>query len=160
MKIALTFFGFVFGNWAIAQSDSSFRWWSPTEHEFQVIEGQAWFDELASPYDRLPKRSANQVALNIWQLSKHSAGLMIRFRSNAEEIKVRYKINGENLINLDHMPATGVVDWIYAINSDGMEVWCGADRIFGDTVIYSFLNLNANDGYHDRGRIPTLFTTL
>ena len=132
MKIALAFFGFVFGNWAIAQSDSSFRWWSPTEHEFQVIEGQAWFDELASPYDRLPKRSANQVALNIWELSKHSAGLMIRFRSNAKEIKIRYNINDENLINLDHMPATGVSGLdLYAINSDGMEVWCGADRSLG-----------------------------
>ena len=161
MKIALAFFGFVFGNWAIAQSDSSFRWWSPTEHEFQVIEGQAWFDELASPYDRLPKRSANQVALNIWELSKHSAGLMIRFRSNAKEIKIRYNINDENLINLDHMPVTGVSGLdLYAINSDGMEVWCGADRIFGDTLIYSFLNLNANDGYHDRGREYRLYLPL
>ena len=146
MKITLIFLGFVFGNWVIAQSDSSLKWWSPTQHRFQVIEGQAWFDELASPYDRLPKRSSNQVALNIWELSKHSAGLMIRFRSNAEEIKVRYNINDENLINLDHMPATGVSGLdLYAINSDGMEVWCGADRIFGDTVTYSFLNLNGSD---------------
>ena len=161
MKITLTFFGFLFVNWAIAQIDSNLEWWSPTEHGFQVIEGQAWFNELAAPYDRLPKRSANQVAQNIWELSKHSAGLMIRFRSNAEEIKVRYNINDENLISLDHMPTTGVSGLdLYAINSDGMEVWCGADRIFGDTVTYAFLNLNANDGYHDRGREYRLYLPL
>ncbi len=152
----------MFCHWVIAQSDINFKWWSPTEHGLRVIEGQAWFGELAAPYDRLPKKSVNQVAPHIWELSKHSAGLMIRFRSNAEEIRIRYKINEENEINMVHMPTTGVSGLdLYAINSDGIEVWCGTQNlVFGDTVTYVFPNLNANDCYHDRGREYRLYLPL
>ena len=161
MKNIFIFYSFIFCHLAMSQSDSNFKWWNPTAHEFHVIEGQAWFDEVQESYDRLPHRVVDKVDPGIWGLSKHSAGLMIRFRSNAIVIKIRYQINDENPINMDHMSTTGVSGLdLYAINSDGMEVWCAAERTFGDTTTYAFLNLNANDGYHDRGREYRLYLPL
>ena len=97
MKNTFIFYGFIFCHLAMSQSDSNFKWWNPAAHEFQVIEGQAWFDEVQESYDRLPHRVVDKVVPEIWGLSKHSAGLMIRFRSNAKEIKIRYQTQDENL---------------------------------------------------------------
>ena len=161
MKNIFIFYGFIFCHLAMSQSDSNFKWWNPTAHEFQVIEGQAWFDEVQESYDRLPHRVVDKVDPEIWGLSKHSAGLMIRFRSNAKEIKIRYQTQDENLRYMDHMSTTGVSGLdLYAINSDGMEVWCAAGRSFGDTITYAYKLLNPNDGYHDRGREYRLYLPL
>ncbi|MAJ51925.1 MAG: acetylhydrolase [Flammeovirgaceae bacterium] len=161
MKNIFIFYGFIFCHLAMSQSDSNFKWWNPTAHEFQVIEGQAWFDEVQESYDRLPHRVVDKVDPEIWGLSKHSAGLMIRFRSNAKEIKIRYQTQDENLRYMDHMSTTGVSGLdLYAINSDGMEVWCAAGRTFGDTITYAYGLLNPNDGYHDRGREYRLYLPL
>lgn len=153
---------------AFAQNTSTLKWWNPAQHEFQVIEGQAWPDEVQAPYDRLPARVAGRVAKDVWGLSSHSAGLMIRFRSNAEEIKIRYgtkwnsEIDGpQKNFGMDHMPATGVsgVD-LYAIDSDGKELWCAGKRSFSDTISYRYEALKPNDGYHDKGREYRLYLPL
>lgn len=35
-----------------AQSNNSVKWWNPAEHEFPVIEGQAWAGQTEEPFDR------------------------------------------------------------------------------------------------------------
>ena len=88
----------------LAQS-SQYVWWNPQTAAFPVVEGQAWpTKELKSPYDRLPARAEKQVRDVVWNLSNQSAGLMIRFRANASNIKVRYAVGGKHA--LPHMPAT------------------------------------------------------
>lgn len=72
---------------AFAQSKDGFRWWNPTSTSFPVIEGQGWHEGLANPYDRLPAKAKKSVRSIVWHLSQESAGLVIRFRSNAEEIR-------------------------------------------------------------------------
>ncbi|MGI9549702.1 MAG: SGNH/GDSL hydrolase family protein [Aurantibacter sp.] len=133
-----------------SQKDS-IRWWNPQESEINILEGRAWPVEVETFYDRLPKRAENNVREAVWNLSKHATGLKIRFRSNAEEIVVRYGVGGNHAMN--HMPATGVsgVD-LYAIDSDGNWLWCNAKRAFSDTITYRFSGLQPNDKYHKMGR--------
>src|SRR5699024_12078075 len=107
-----------------AFSQSNIKWWYPTTLSFSVIEGQGWHESLAHPYDRLPIRAKETVRKPVWYLSHETAGLIIRFRSNATDIRIRYTVGRE--LDIPHMPATGVsgVD-LYALDKDGVWKWCG-----------------------------------
>ena len=161
MNIKLSFFLFAFLLTAISSfsQKTDISWWNPAQNEFNVIDGQAWPNEVQSRYDRLPNRAEKAVREAVWHFSKHTAGLKIRFRSNASEIRIRYKVNDK--IAMSHMPATGVsgVD-LYAKNSSGKWMWCRGDYSFGDTVTYNFKNITPNDEYHKLGREYHLYLPL
>ncbi|MFT6809862.1 MAG: lysophospholipase L1-like esterase [Saprospiraceae bacterium] len=144
-----------------AQSDGTISWWNPAENSISVIEGQAWSQKLFSEYDRLPSRAKGKVANDVWNNSRHSAGLMIRFRSNASSINIRYQVRDRENYGMNHMPATGKsgVD-LYAIDSDGDELWCKGQRSFSDTITYAYNQLNPNDQYHQLGREYRLYLPL
>ena len=146
---------------AFSQDQNKMKWWDPTKNSFPVIEGQAWGEEVKDPYDRLPARAVDDVAQDVWGNSKHSAGLMIRFRSNSPNIIVRYGVVKRGSFAMNHMPATGVsgVD-LYAIDSDGKEIWCRGIRSFTDTCVYRFQDLTPNDLYHKQGREYRLYLPL
>ncbi|AHW58866.1 Lysophospholipase L1 [Draconibacterium orientale] len=135
------------------------KWWSPSENSFDVINGQGWTNGLESPYDRLPAKAKGTVRDAVWNLSKHTAGLKIRFRSNASEIKVKYQVGGN--LNMAHMPSTGVSGLdLYAKNADGEWLCCRGHYSFGDTVTYTFRNITPNDNYHKLGREYHLYLPL
>jgi lysophospholipase L1-like esterase len=135
------------------------KWRNPQAETQNVIEGQAWGKEVKYLYDRLPARAEKDVRKQVWDLSRQSAGLMIRFRANTEQIKIRYTVGGVH--SLPHMPATGVsgID-LYAVSSDGEALWCAGKYAFKDTISYDFQNLNANDPYHKHGREYRLYLPL
>jgi lysophospholipase L1-like esterase len=70
------------------------------------IEGKGW-SNTESDYDRLPITAYGIVREAVWKLSKHSAGINVRFKTDADTIKVRWTVTEENLA-MPHMPATGV----------------------------------------------------
>ena len=70
------------------------------------VEGQAWSD-TDSPFDRLPARAKEQVRASVWALSKQSAGLCVRFVTDATTIHARWTLTSARL-EMNHMPATGV----------------------------------------------------
>ncbi|HEV7350020.1 SGNH/GDSL hydrolase family protein [Telluribacter sp.] len=142
-----------------AQAQSTFTWWNPATAAYPVLEGQAWPQETKNRYDRLPARAEGKVRPVVWNLSRQSAGLMLRFRSNAPEIKVRYVVEGKHA--LPHMPATGAsgVD-LYGISSDGDWRWCSAKFTFSDTIEYHYRNIEPNDAYHKLGREYRLYLPL
>jgi len=78
-------------------------WHEATEFE---IEGQGW-TATEAPYDRLPAHAKGSVPEGVWGLGKHSAGLCVRFRTDARAVSVRWELTSENLA-MPHMPATGV----------------------------------------------------
>ncbi|MEZ4825820.1 MAG: SGNH/GDSL hydrolase family protein [Bacteroidia bacterium] len=150
---------FVFFCVSVSAQPDGFRWWNPASAGFPVVEGQAWSAEVVKTYDRLPARAEKMVRPEVWNLSRHSAGLMIRFFSNSPDIRVRYT-TGPNR-QMPHMPATGVsgVD-MYAIDAEGNEFWCHGKYTFGDTVSYVFDGLRPNDNFHKRGREYRLYLPL
>lgn len=83
-----------------------------------TLEGKGWTN-TESYYDRLPVKAKNIVTEEVWNLSHHSAGMRIRFTSDAIFIQVRWTLIKEALA-LPHMPATGVsgVD-LYARDEGG-----------------------------------------
>ncbi|GAB3775760.1 SGNH/GDSL hydrolase family protein [Spirosoma horti] len=144
----------------LAQTPVEYVWWNPAKNDFPVIEGQAWSgNDVQSPYDRLPAVAEKTVRKEVWNLSRSSAGLLIRFRASTDQVVVRYVV-GNKQQALPHMPATGVsgVD-LYAGNSDGDWLWAAGKYTFGDTIQYRFANLEPNDSYK-RGREYRLFLPL
>jgi len=72
------------------------------------VEGRAWSDEPRLRYfDRLPAAAEKQVPPAVWSLSRDSAGMVARFKTDADTIWVQYTLKSER-IGMPHMPATGV----------------------------------------------------
>ncbi len=144
-----------------AQTTDVFTWWNPARNAFPVLEGQAWPVEVKSFYDRLPARAEQTVRKSVWNLSRHSAGLYIKFKSNASNIVVRYGVTSTGNFAMPHMPATGVsgVD-LYAIDHSGRWVWAPAKYTFGDTITYQFSNIEADRQFKGRDCEFRLFLPL
>ena len=124
----------------VAQQATEFNSWNPSKADTPVIEGQAWPTEVKDSYDRFPARAEKTVDKHVWDLSKNSAGLVIKFKSNATTIKVSYQVDGN--LAMSHMPATGVSGLdLYGIDRDGKWFWCPGRYSFRDTITYSFTSL-------------------
>lgn len=148
------FVSFLFFSGVSFSQTPAYHWWDPAKNNFSTVAGQGWHDGLANFYDRLPAKAEKSVRKVVWHLSRESAGLMIRFRSNAPDIRVRYTVGGK--IDKPHMPATGVsgVD-LYALDKDGGWEWSGGSYHFGDTIEYHFKALK-----HDYVREYHLYLPL
>jgi len=88
------------------------------------LEGRILGDQdRLSWFDRLPSSAQSKVTSNVWNLSRDSAGMMARFKTDGKSIHVHYKLTKDKL-GMPHMPATGVsgVD-LYARDSDGNWKW-------------------------------------
>jgi len=134
-----------------AQPVQKIHWWNPQNAGFHVIEGQGWPDEMQGAYFRLPPRAKSTVRNAVWNLSQNASGLMIRFRTNASQIIVRYVVKSR--FGMNHMPPTGVSGLdLYAKNSDGRWLWSAGRYAFADTIVCRFKNINPNDRYHKLGR--------
>jgi len=144
---------------AHTQTSPSTSWWNPAEQNYHAIEGQGWPVDSDFEYTRLPRVAEKTVRDAVWNLSRHTAGLLIRFRSNSEKISVRYQVGGN--FEMPHMPATGVsgVD-LYAKNSNGEWLWCRGRFTFGDTLYYEFDGINPSDAFHELGREYQLYLPL
>ena len=89
-----------------------------------TVEGRGWSDTAAF-YDRLPAKAKGVVRDPVWNLSRHSAGMLVRFETDAPDVHVRYTVTLPELA-MAHMPATGVsgVD-LYARDDAGTFRWVG-----------------------------------
>lgn len=75
--------------------------------DFFMLEGTEIADSLKeNSYDRLPLSYKDMVRKPVWNLSKNSAGMSIRFFSNSTSISVKWKLMNNNTMN--HMADTGV----------------------------------------------------
>lgn len=81
------------------------------------VEGQGWTDTQA-PYDRLPAKAEGKVRGAVWNLSRHSAGLCVRFVTEATAIHARWILTSSSLA-MPHMAATGV---------SGLDLYVKTDR--------------------------------
>lgn len=106
----------------------SVRWVDARE---LVIEGRGW-KKTAAPYDRLPTRIQGLMSNHFCELGRNSAGIAVRFLTDASEIHCRWKLTS-NTLAMNHMAATGVsgVD-LYVRMQRGREKqhwrWTGVGR--------------------------------
>lgn len=91
------------------------------------VEGRGWA-ETKAPYDRLPAKAEGVVRPPVWSLSRHSAGICVRFITDATTIQARWTLTSERL-DMPHMPATGVSGLdLYVKTQDGVWRWLGTGR--------------------------------
>ena len=92
------------------------------------VEGRAWEEQPRARYfDRLPAAAEVETRalldfyghFSVWDMSRCSAGMVVRFRTDGTAIHVHYRLKNADLA-LPHMPATGVsgVD-LYARDAEG-----------------------------------------
>jgi lysophospholipase L1-like esterase len=114
-------------------------WWDPATST-NSIEGRGWPADVNQYYTRLPAKAEKSVNTEVWRLSKNAAGLLIRFKTNAEQITIRYQVEGA--FAMPHMPATGVsgID-LYGVDTSNNYLWCAGKYSFKDTIEYKFTNL-------------------
>jgi lysophospholipase L1-like esterase len=149
---------FVF-NISSAQETPEINWWNPANNEFPVIAGQSWPDEVNSVYHRLPERAEAYVRSAVWDLSNQSAGLSIRFWSNANSIRVKYKVKGN--VSMPHMPSTGVSGLdLYGKSHDGEWLRCWGSYSIDRISEYNFIIDENSGAYKKHGREYQLFLPL
>lgn len=74
--------------------------------------------DAAKAYSRLPDSLVNRIRKEVWDLGKNSAGLAIRFRSDASALGFKWK--SLNRFNMNHMTPTGIRGMdLYALDDDG-----------------------------------------
>ena len=69
------------------------------------VEGQGWTDTKAL-YDRLPAKAEGKVRQPVWDLSRNSAGLCVRFVTDATTVHARWALT-ERWLYLPNMTAIG-----------------------------------------------------
>ena len=98
------------------------------------IEGQGWpAAHFAAPFDRLPAKAQDKVRPDVWNLSRHAAGVCVRFVADTPAIHARWTLTSAQLA-MNHMPATGVSGLdLYARDDAGHWRWvaCGIPKADG-----------------------------
>jgi lysophospholipase L1-like esterase len=149
----------MFSGFAVLAQTITYKWFNPVKADFPLIEGQGWPNETAGNYDRFPARAQNNLNPNVWNISHSSAGLYIKFKTDAPNLVIRYKVNGE--LAMGHMAATGVSGLdLYVLDPNGK--WCLAPGSFSfkDTITYRFSNIRVSADFPGRSYEYRLFLPL
>jgi hypothetical protein len=93
------------------------------------VEGRPWTDLPRKRwFQRLPDAAEGKVTPNVWGLSQDSAGMMVRFRTDATSIWAQFVLRTDRLA-MPHMPATGAsgID-LYARDEQGKWRWVNVTK--------------------------------
>jgi hypothetical protein len=109
---------------AVAHGDNSVLWF---DIQNLNIEGRGWND-TKNFYDRLPAKAEGKVRAPVWNLSRHSAGMCVRFITDATTIRARWVLTNPWLY-LPNMAATGVSGLdLYVKTDKGDWHWLGVGQ--------------------------------
>jgi hypothetical protein len=112
------------------------------------VEGKGWTD-TKSFYDRLPAKAETVVRQPVWNLSLDSAGMCVRFVTDANEIQARWELRSKSLA-MPHMPATGVSGLdLYVKGTDGKWKWLAVGRPTKFPVNTATLVKDVPEGLHE-----------
>ena len=92
-----------------------------------TVEGLG-FRDVKSPYDRLPARAEGVVRPEVWNLSRDSAGALVRFVAGTTAIHARWKLTNKSLAgtNITAVASSGLD--LYAKTDAGRWRWLGIGR--------------------------------
>lgn len=104
-----------------------------------LLEGTTIPDNLKkNGYQRLPESAKKNVRPHVWYISKTSAGLSIRFKTNSPVIKAKWEVLRDE--HLSHMAGTGVrgIDMYCRVNDQWQYVNTGKpkDKINEALLVY------------------------
>lgn len=118
--VASSLYGADFDSAQQEQKKQSSLDWGPAAD--LSVEGRGFADTIRH-FDRLPGAAEQVVRKEVWNLSRMSAGMLIRFQTDSDVVHVRYDLLNERLA-MPHMPATSVsgVD-LYAEDDEGHMKW-------------------------------------
>jgi lysophospholipase L1-like esterase len=103
----------------IGSAETPTRWY---DVRALTVEGKGWTDTKAF-FDRLPAKAERVVRPPVWGLSHDSAGLCVRFSTDARSLKARWTLRSNQHAML-HMPATGVSGLdLYVKTENGRWKW-------------------------------------
>jgi hypothetical protein len=124
--VGLVFIGTVLVQAATAADGPAVEWHDVTTWG---VEGRLWEDEERLRwFDRFPAAAEKTVPPAVWDLSRESAGMAVRFQTDAPTIRVRMRLSKEKLA-APHMPATGASGLdLYARDPAGRWRWVAAAR--------------------------------
>jgi hypothetical protein len=107
-------------------ASDSYKWYDATKWG---VEGRGYEDQHRLNYfDRFPAKAKEMVTPSVWDYSRHSSGMAVRFKTNASEIHARWKLTSDRL-GMAHMPPSGVSGLdLYARDSNGKWLWAAATR--------------------------------
>ncbi len=91
-----------------------------------TVEGKGW-TETANFFDRLPAKAQKLVRPEVWNLAQNSAGISVRFITDADSIFVRWKLRSPNLA-LPNMTAISVSGVDLYTKEKGRWQWVGIGR--------------------------------
>lgn len=118
------------------------------------VEGKGWTD-TEKYFDRLPAKAKGVVRDAVWSLSRHSAGMLVRFQTDATEIWSDHTVTSASLA-MPHMPATGVSGLdLYADDDQGHPRWVSVVKPTGQTTIGAMVS-----GLAPGERIYTVYLPL
>ncbi len=114
----------------VSQEQEGLRWFDARQ---LGVEGQGW-TENKSPYDRLPAKAEGKVRDAVWGLSRDSAGMCVRFVTDATTIHARWTLTKAKL-EMPHMAATGVSGLdLYAKDDKGRWRWVAVGKPTAQTT--------------------------
>ena len=101
--------------------------WGVEGRAFQEMERKRWFD-------RFPAVAEGKVTDAVWRLSRDSAGMMVRFKTDATTLWADYTLFNERLAgpNMTAIGASGLD--LYARDEKGQWRWAGVTRPTGKVV--------------------------
>ena len=129
MRFAIAFSCALFAAEWSTHAAAAIEW---TDGRTLGVEGQGWRDTKA-PFDRFPARAEGKVRDDVWNLSRHSAGMHVRFITDARNIHARWAVTSSNLA-MPHMAATGVSGLdLYVKTEKGEWRWLAVGKPTGQT---------------------------
>jgi hypothetical protein len=113
------------------------------------LEGRAWGDlERLRWFDRLPAIAEGKVTPAVWGLSRDSAGMMVRFKTDATVIWAHYILRSDHLAgaNMTAIGASGLD--LYTRDDKGTWRWVGVTKPDKKEVRQMIIN-DLNPGQHE-----------
>lgn len=95
-----------------------------------AVEGQA-FRDVEAPFDRLPARAKGVVDDVVWDLSRDSAGLCVRFETDSARVAADWLLVKPELAK-GHMPATGCSGADLYVRDQGKWRFAGMSKNWRD----------------------------
>jgi lysophospholipase L1-like esterase len=98
------------------------------------VEGRG-FDDTDAYFDRFPARAKGVVRPDVWNLSRHTSGMSVRFETDSPGIYARYELTRPER-DMPHMAATGVSGLdIYGKLDDKRWQWFGVARPAAQQIV-------------------------